>query len=237
VQFAPRLASQGGRWDPDAWAQLFVDSGARYAGPVAEHHDGFSMWDSQVNEWNSVAKGPRLNLLKIQADAIRKKGLKFFASLHHAYNFMGYWEFAPDPSDPSLKKLYGKLEGPAEQQLWLDKLKEVVDQVLPDVIYQDASLDRIDEDKRLAFLAYYYNAALDANREVVETFKDGFNANGELLDYERGGPTDLRSPYWQTDDVHVTLPSPQPYTALAYAMKISKSGTPPAPTPGLDGQH
>ncbi len=32
---------------------------------------------------------------------------------------------------------------------------------------------------------------------------------------------------------HVTLPSMQPYTAVAYAMKISKSGTAPEPTPWL----
>ena len=40
----------------------------------AEHHDGFSMWDSKVNEWNSVALGPKLNLAKLHAEAIRKKG-------------------------------------------------------------------------------------------------------------------------------------------------------------------
>jgi alpha-L-fucosidase len=35
--------------------------------------------------------------------------------------------------------------------------------------------------------------------------------------------------------LHVTLPSTQPYTALAYAMKVSKSGTEPAPTPWISG--
>jgi alpha-L-fucosidase len=200
TQFAPKLVADGGSWDPDAWAQLFVDAGARFAGPVAEHHDGFSMWDSKVNEWNSVAKGPKLNLLKLQADAYRKKGLKLLAAMHHAYNFTGFYEFAPTPSDPSLKKLYGKLDGPAEQQLWYDKLKEVVDQVLPDVIWQDFNLVRVDESRRLQFLADYYNAALDAGREVVATYKDGFNNRGEVLDYERGGPGDLSSPYWLTDD-------------------------------------
>src|SRR4029079_13177461 len=33
--------------------------------------------------------------------------------------------------------------------------------------------------------------------------------------------------------LHVTLPSAQPYTAIAYAIKISKSSTVPAPTPSI----
>ncbi len=107
VQFAPKLVSAGGKFDPAAWAQLFVDAGARFAGPVAEHHDGFSMWNSSVNEWNSVAKGPKLDLVRLYADAIRAKGLKFMVSLHHAYHFTGYDDHVPTQSTTTLKRLYG----------------------------------------------------------------------------------------------------------------------------------
>src|ERR1041384_2175592 len=100
VQFAPKLVSAGGAFDPAAWAQLFVDAGAKFAGPVAEHHDGFSMWNSSVNEWNSVARGPRLDLLRLHADAIRAKGLKLMVAMHHAYHFTGYYQWAPAQSDP-----------------------------------------------------------------------------------------------------------------------------------------
>ena len=200
VQFAPKLVSAGGKWDPDAWAQLFVDAGARFAGPVMEHHDGFSMWDSKVNEWNSLSKGPLLNLAKLHTDAFRKRGLKILAAMHHAYNFTGYYQFAPTPSDVSLQKLYGKLSATAENQLWYDKLKEVVDEFQPDIVWQDFNLTAVDEARRLQFLAYYYNAALSWKKEVVATYKDGFNNRGEVFDYERGGPGDITNPYWLTDD-------------------------------------
>ncbi|MFF7163775.1 alpha-L-fucosidase [Streptomyces sp. NPDC008086] len=200
VRFAPKLKSAGGKFDPDEWVQLFVDAGARFAGPVAEHHDGFSMWDSQVNEWNSVDKGPGLDLLKLFSTAIRAKGLKLLVAMHHAYNFTGFYEHAPTQTDPSLKKLYGQLGSAAENQLWFDKLKEVVDRARPDILWQDFNLDAVDEQQRLNFLAYYYNQANAWGREVVATYKDGMNGKGEVFDYERGGPADLTTPYWLTDD-------------------------------------
>ncbi|MFH9887446.1 alpha-L-fucosidase [Streptomyces luteogriseus] len=200
VKFAPKPKSAGGKFDPDEWVQLFVDAGARFAGPVAEHHDGFSMWDSQVNEWNSVKRGPGLDLLKLFSTAVRAKGLKLLVAMHHAYNFTGFYEHVPAQTDPSLRKLYGQLDPAAANQLWFDKLKEVVDRAQPDILWQDFNLDAVDEQQRLDFLAYYYNQADSRGREVVATYKDGMNGKGEVFDYERGGPADLTSPYWLTDD-------------------------------------
>lgn len=54
--FIPMLTAE--RFDADEWAELFASSGARFAGPVAEHHHGFSMWDSTVNPWNASKMGP-----------------------------------------------------------------------------------------------------------------------------------------------------------------------------------
>lgn len=200
VQFAPRLKSAGGNFDPNEWAQLFVDAGARFAGPVAEHHDGYSMWNSSVNEWNSVRTGPRLDLVGLHAEAIRAKGMKFMVSLHHAYNYTGYYQFVASQSDPSLRKLYGQLDRAAEDQLWYDKLREVIDLYQPDLLWQDFNLGQVAESQRLNFLAYYFNKAVAGNKDVVATYKDGFNNRGEVFDYERGGPAGLQTPYWLTDD-------------------------------------
>ncbi|MFE9425604.1 alpha-L-fucosidase [Kitasatospora sp. NPDC006697] len=200
VQFAPKLASAGGGFDPVAWARLFKAAGARFAGPVAEHHDGYSMWDSKVNEWNSVGRGPRLDLLRLHADAIRGQGLKLLVAMHHAYHFNGYYDHVPAQSTPTLQKLFGQLGTTAENQLWYDKLKEVVDGYRPDILWEDFDLSKVDEGQRLNFLSYYYNQAQTWGTEVVATYKDGYDNKGEVFDYERGGPADITSPYWLTDD-------------------------------------
>lgn len=199
-QFAPKLAAQGGSWNPTAWAQLFANAGAKFAGPVAEHHDGYSMWNSSVNEWNSVAHGPHQDLTAIWTAAIRAQGLKLLLAIHTAYNFTGFFQFAPAQTNASLQKLYGQLGTAAENQLWQAKLKEVIDGYRPDIIYQDFNLGQIQESNRLNFLSYYYNQAQASNQQVIATFKDGFSLFSELYDFERGGPDDILYPYWMTDE-------------------------------------
>ncbi|MGK9476427.1 alpha-L-fucosidase [Melioribacter sp. OK-6-Me] len=200
VQFAPKLKSEGGNFDPEEWAQLFADAGAKFAGPVAEHHDGFSMWASKVNPWNAKDMGPKLDLVGLLTEAIRKRNMKVILSMHHAYNITGYYEHVPHTDDPRLQMLYGQQGKEKNESLWLAKHKEIIDNYQPDIIYQDFNLHRISQPVLLEFLSYYYNRALDWNKEVVATFKDGLNTKCALLDYERGGPTDLTDIYWLSDD-------------------------------------
>jgi alpha-L-fucosidase len=201
VQFAPQLVSNGGSFDPNAWAAVFVDAGAQFAGPMAEHHDGFSMWASKVNPWNALSNGPKQDLVGELVTAIRAKNLKIVLSFHHAYNFQGFWQYAPAQSSTIMKQMYGQLPFGQECTLWEQKLEECIDAYQPDIIWQDFDLSGITLSNRLNFLAYYYNSGLDWNKQVVATYKNSdFDTNGEVLDYERGGPADVLDPYWLTDE-------------------------------------
>ena len=222
VQFAPKLASEGGNFDPKEWIDMVAASGAKFAGPVAEHHDGYSMWDSQVNEWNSVDMGPKLDLLKIFADEIRSRDMKLVVSMHHAYNINGFFDGAPAMPDASRQKLFGQLPYDQANQLWYDKLREVLDRAQPDILWQDFGLDmdhtpqaavctddvcKVDEQQRLNFLSYYFNQGEKLGKDVVATYKhfdNGMNDKGEVADYETGGPGDVHYPYWLTDDSPTT---------------------------------
>ncbi len=86
------------------------------------------------------------------------------------------------------------------EQLWLAKHKEIIDNFQPDIIWQDFNLPKISEPVLLEFLSYYYNKSLDWDKEVVATYKDALNTKCAVLDYERGGPQELQENYWLTDD-------------------------------------
>lgn len=55
-------------------ARLFKGSGARYVIPVAEHHDGFSMYDSRLSDWTAVKMGPKRDALGELTSALRVEG-------------------------------------------------------------------------------------------------------------------------------------------------------------------
>ena len=51
-------------YDPDYWADLFKESGAKYVVLTSKHHEGFCMWPS-VNSWNwnSMDVGPHRDIV------------------------------------------------------------------------------------------------------------------------------------------------------------------------------
>ncbi len=99
------------KFNAEEWADLFAASGAQFAGPVGEHHDGFSMWDSRCNPWNAKNMGPKRDVVGELEKAIRAKGMKFMVAMHHAENWFFYphWCKQYDVSDPRFQDLYGGL--------------------------------------------------------------------------------------------------------------------------------
>ena len=64
-------------WNPEQWADLFVQSGAKYVVLVTKHHDGYCLWRSRYQpNWNSVTTGPRRDIVGELAAACRKHGLR-----------------------------------------------------------------------------------------------------------------------------------------------------------------
>jgi alpha-L-fucosidase len=92
--FIPMFRAE--KWDPTAWAELFAQSGAKLVVPVAEHHDGFAMWDSAHTKWDAMDKGPKRDIIGELATAVRAKGMKYAPSYHRERHFSYFRESADD---------------------------------------------------------------------------------------------------------------------------------------------
>jgi alpha-L-fucosidase len=220
--FIPMFTAE--KFDPDEWAELFKRSGAQYAGPVAEHHDGFCMWDSDYTDWKATKMGPKRDVVGELEKSIRQQGMRFMVALHHAANwwFFPHWRKGFDVSDPRYAGLYGELHNtdkdPGEGiegferffaqdkpskaflEQWKGKTQEVMDKYRPDLVWFDFGLAGMQENYRKEMMAHYYNRGLEWGKEVVVTYKWHHLPPGAgVVDLELGRYDDLTYHEWLTD--------------------------------------
>lgn len=203
--FIPKFSAE--LFDPTEWADIFKKSGAKYVVPVAEHHDGFSMYDSELNEWNAVKMGPKKDILGLLKKAIEKEGLVFGLSTHRAENawfYNGGMKFPSDVQDMSIS-LYGRrydTEKYTEDfaREWLTHTYELINKYEPKLIWFDWTVNNpVLMPYFNKFLAYYYNNALDWGENVVVNTKQGYPTNIHVWDVERGKSGKMMKYPWQTD--------------------------------------
>ena len=210
-------------FDATAWAKLFKEAGAQYVVPVAEHHDGFSMYDSGLSDWTVVKMGPKRDTLGELAKAVRAEGLHFGLSSHRAeHNFFydGGRAMRSDVNDPKYASLYG----PAHQWFesksdnhnliadwtyvsqawtndWLARDTELVEKYKPEIVYFDWWMGQPNFRHAVTeFTAFYYNYAAAHGYTGVIDFKDyALDWNAGVRDFERGQQDHIIADHWQTD--------------------------------------
>ncbi len=215
--FIPMFKAE--KFDAGEWVHLFKEAGAEYVMPVAEHHDGFQMYDSELSDWNAKKMGPKRDVLGEITAECKKAGLMNCASSHRVEHwfFMGHGkEFDSDIKEP-LKR--GDFYWPAmpeqnQQDLfseptptseyledWLCRCCEIVDKYRPKIIYFDWWIQHSAVKPYLKkFAAYYYNRAEEWGEEVVINYKhDAFEFGTAVVDIERGQFADAKPYVWQTD--------------------------------------
>ena len=198
----------GEKFDAEAWADIFTRAGARFAGPVAAHHDNFALWNSSLTRWNSVALGPHRDIVGELEKAYRKRGLRYVTTFHHGYAWR-YYEpaFAYDAADPQYSDLYTEPHSPGTppskhyQDKWLAEVYEVLEKYQPDLIYFDFEFrEVITPEYEQKLFATAYDWAARNGREIGVTQKDrGIHEHTGILDFERGRE-DRLTPYPWLDD-------------------------------------
>lgn len=220
--FIPGLTAE--QYDPAAWARLFKEAGARFVVPVAEHHDGFAMYDCSFSDWNALKLGPRRDLVGELARAVRAEGLVFGVSYHRAENwffFDGGRRFPSDVQDERFRGLYGPAApapadfsdmhapgGPDDAFLdeWLRRACELVERYQPQLVWFDWWIGH-DAFRPLLprFAAYYYNSATAWGADWERTgaainYKfEAFAEGTAVFDIERGQVASIYPRFWQSD--------------------------------------
>jgi len=169
-------------FNPDEWANLFEQSGAKYIVLTSKHHDGFTLWPSKEADrdwgfkWNAVDVGPKRDLIADLFKAVRKTSV-------HAGMYYSLYEWF----NPLWKADKGRF---ATEHTW-PQMKELINNYQPDVFWTDGDWEASDSIwKSKDFLTWLYNESPVKNKVIVN---DRWGAG---LRFKHGG---IYTPEYQPD--------------------------------------
>lgn len=151
-EFAPRFTAE--LFEPEKWAKIFKESGAKYVVLTSKHHEGFTLWNApQSWNWNSVDIGPKRDLAGDLTKAVKNEGLRmgFYYSLFEWFN-------------PQYKS---DVNGYVEQRM-LPQMKDLVTKYKPDIVWADGDWDYPAKTWRTEeFSAWLFNESVSKDEVVI----------------------------------------------------------------------
>ena len=141
-------------FNPNQWAELFKNAGAKYVVLTSKHHEGFTLWPSaQSVNWNSVDVGPHRDICAELTDAVRA------TDLH-----MGFYYSLYEWNHPLYKN---NVEQYVDEHM-IPQLKDLTMRYKPDVIWTDGEWEHPSKTwKSEEFLAWLYNESPSREKVVV----------------------------------------------------------------------
>ena len=128
-------------FDAERWVQLAKAAGMKYMIITAKHHDGFSMFDTKVSDYDIVDRSPfKRDVVKELMEACQKHGLKFgcYYSVdrdwyhplcgNNVYNEDNVWDY-PDEDKKDFDTYFDEFAVP--------QIKELLNNYNPDIIWFD----------------------------------------------------------------------------------------------------
>lgn len=185
--FAPMFKAE--LWDPDAWAKMFKDAGAKYVVLTSKHHDGYCLWPTSSKykqNWNSISTGPHRDLVGDLTKAVRAKGLKM-----GLYYSIIEWESTKTGRTESgyflPKDHIDKYKIPDNEYVnnhLLPQLKELVKSYQPSLLFADGGEWDYDDKywHTLEFLTWLYNES-PVKDEIVVNDRFAHGMPGKHGDY------------------------------------------------------
>jgi len=215
--FIPMFKAE--QFDPEKWSSIIKQSGAKYVFQVAEHHDGFQMYKSDISHWNAFEMGPKRDILGELKKALEKDNIKFCTSSHRAEHwfFMSHGrKYESDISNdlkkgdfywPSMAEKdpydFNSEPKPTKEFLddWLERTVEIIDHYHPSILYFDWWIQHTAFKPYLKKIAaYYFNDAENRGVEVAISYKhDAFQYGTGIIEIERGKFSELKHFTWQTE--------------------------------------
>jgi alpha-L-fucosidase len=155
--FTETFDSESKKWNPDAWAKVFKDAGAKYVVLTTKHHEGYTLWPSATPNPSlpPARQHAGRDLVGELTASVRKEGLKM--GLYYSGGFD--WTFVPGPIT-SLQTFNSTMPQSEAYGQYVDaQYRELIERYHPAVLWNDIGYPK--SGNPMAIEADYYNAVPD----------------------------------------------------------------------------
>jgi len=191
------------KYDPQAWASLFREAGAKYAVLTSKHHDGMALWDTKMSDLNVVTQTPAArDLLTPYAEALREEGLKVGLYFSHLdWSHPDYASVTPPgfPEDGERNPFAHPAKGKEDTVAWnrflefhRGQITEIMEQFHPDLYWFDGDWERSGEQWKMKELREYI---LSEQPEAI--LNSRMNGYGDYATPEQGVPVEPVDGPWE----------------------------------------
>jgi alpha-L-fucosidase len=178
-------------WDPDEWAALFRESGAKYIVLTTKHHAGDCLWPSQEatraygRPWNTMDAGPKRDIVGELTAAVRRAGIRMglYYSLYEWYH-----------------PLWTTDKGRFVAEHLFPQFKDLIARYRPDIVWSDGEWDLASGEWRTPeLLAWLFNTAPNEPDIVINDRwgKDCRHKHGGFYTTEYGSGLDDEAHAWE----------------------------------------
>jgi alpha-L-fucosidase len=145
------------KWNPEQWAAIFRDAGARYVVLTTKHHDGFTLWPSSIPN-PTLPKDRQHATRDIVGElttAVRQQGMRMGLYYSGGYD----WTFVPGPIRVPADYQSVKPQSAAYGKYADAQIRELIARYHPAVLWND--IDWPKSGDALGIMADYYNTVPD----------------------------------------------------------------------------
>ena len=158
-QFAETFNKESKKWNPDGWASVFREAGAKYVVLTSKHHEGFTLWPSTTPNPSPTlpmdARHAERDIVGELTAAVTKQGLRMGLYYSGGYD----WTFNTGPIEVNADYDAVKPESEAYGKYANAQIHELIERYHPSVLWND--IDWPKTGKALEVMADYYNAVPD----------------------------------------------------------------------------
>lgn len=166
-------------WNPNEWAELFHQAGARYVVLVTKHHDGFCLFPSSLTEYHAKNRGPKRDITGELTEAVRAQNLK----MGMYYSGIIDWRFAHDPIYREEENFDNACPTFEYADYAYKQCMELIDRYHPSILWNDIGWPKQGISALPSLLSHYYNTVEDG---VVNDRFNGLYHDYQTKEYKCG---------------------------------------------------